>query len=139
MKVRILNFQKVDKNRSGLYFSVKGDYEIGQNASLTCNARHEQLAVIIWFYDFGGSADQHVSTWTDGRGPPSDHGQWLGRTELNTDTGDIVIHHLMIKDEGTYTCRYDNNSVSLPGKSGDAHTVRGVRCKINKIIKYNNF
>ena len=68
-------------------FSVRGDYEIEQNISLSCNAQDQDLKKISWYYNYGWVNQQHVTTWTHGHGSPSDSGQWLGRTELNTDTG----------------------------------------------------
>ena len=98
------------------------DYIRGENATLTCNARDQPIRRIVWYYEYGGSSEQ-VTTWTDGSGPPSDSGQWHSRTELDTETGNVIILNLEVIDDGTYTCRYDTIQVSFPGKQGDTHNV----------------
>ena len=105
----------------GLYISVGRGYEKGQSAWLSCNVKARPVR-IVWWYDLDRSG-QKVTRWTHGSGPPSGHGQWQGRTELNTDTGDIIIHDLMIADVGNYTCRYYLFFQSNPGVLGDTHTV----------------
>ena len=98
------------------------DYERGDDAPLACNAKEQSIKRIVWYYDFLGSNEQEVTSWYD-QEEPEDSGQWDGRTELDTSTGDIIIKTLKLSDDGSYTCRYDKNPVSYPGNSGETHEV----------------
>ena len=102
---------------------VNGDYDKGEDVSLACNPQ-SQPKRIAWYCDYWISLKQ-MTTWTDGSGPPSDSGgQWEGRTELDTLTGDIIIKSLELSDNGTYTCLWaEIPIVGIPGGVGDIHTV----------------
>ena len=104
---------------------VKGDYDRGEDANLTCSPE-SQPKRIVWYCDYWISRKQ-VITWTDGSGPPSDSGgQWESRIELDTSTGDIIIKSLELSDNGSYTCMWSPVSASTPGEVAETHTVNVV-------------
>ena len=98
------------------------DYDRGEDAHLACNAKEQPIKRIVWYYDFGGSNQEEVTSWYDEQ-EPTERGQFKDRTELDTSTGDIIIKTLKLSDDGSYTCRYHNAAISIPGMQGDTHEI----------------
>ena len=98
------------------------DYDRGDDAQLACNAKEQPIKRIVWYYDYLGNNHQEVTSWYD-QGEPEDSGQWNSRTELDTLTGDIIIKTLKLSDGGSYTCRYHNAAISIPGMQGVTHEI----------------
>ena len=117
-------------------FVATQDYNIGEPATLLCTfTGDEPVNSIAWHFNFGTPSEFQVATWKFNTNPKYT-GQWEHRTELNTHTGKLDIQDLELRDDGTYTCRYDAPPTDAPSKDGGSHSVsiRGkYRIEIKKI------
>ena len=64
------------------------------------------LKKVFWYRDINTRSQDYVSLWTHD-GLHEENVQWLGRTDINYNNGDLTIDQLILDDAGSYTCMYD--------------------------------